>query len=240
MSDGLQIVYRQIEALTPYEKNSRTHSEEQVEQVARSISEFGFTNPILVDDAGLIIAGHGRLMAAIKLGLESVPTISLNHLSAEQRRAYVIADNKLAEQAGWDEDILAIEMAALQSIGFDLGVTGFNDKELADLLDTSDLPGLTGDDDVPEVVDSSTTRRLDIWKLGDHRLMCGDSTKLDQIRKLCDTDIDMVWTDPPYNVDYEGGNGQKIQNDNMSDSAFLLFLTDLFVAAEREAARAWP
>ena len=227
----LSIEYVDADSLVAYDRNSRTHSDQQVEQVARSIEKFGFTNPILIDDSGVIIAGHGRLMAAKNLGMDSVPTIKLSHLSDEERRAYVIADNKLAEQAGWDEDLLRLEMGELESAGFDMSLIGFDDKELASLLEAAPLPGLTGDDDVPEMAPIVTSKHGDIWLLGDHRVMCGDSTIIEHMRALCPSQVDMVWTDPPYNVAYESSDGKKIANDSMADDKFFDFLTGLFTSA---------
>lgn len=223
-----------IERLKPYERNARTHDAAQVSKIAASITEFGFTNPILVDSADGIIAGHGRLMAAKELGLTEVPVIVLDHLTDAQRRAYILADNRLALDAGWDESLLAEELAALQGEGFDLGLTGFNEDEISDLLD-----GAGGDDDeppgdeneVPEVPARPVSRRGDVWILGNHRLICGDSTNLTDIERLAAGDqIECLWTDPPYNVAYEGTAGS-IKNDDMEDGAFRQFLHDAFVCA---------
>jgi len=230
----LAIEYRAIQSLKEYSENSRTHSEEQVAQVAASIQEFGFTNPLLVDADGVLIAGHGRLMAARHLGMGSVPVIELGHLTEAQRRAYVIADNKLAENSGWDEDALAREIAALQDADYNLGVLGFDDKDLAAVLVDEVGTGLTDQDDVPTAPDeqSVVTRPGDLWVLGGHRLLCGDSTSADDVSAVLDGEqADLVWTDPPYNVDYKGGNGKTIKNDSMSDSAFYRFLLDAFTAA---------
>ncbi len=165
--------------LVPYDKNPRTHSTEQVNQIAASIAEFGFLNPILVDTAAGIIAGHGRLQAAKQLGLAQVPVVVLDHLTDAQKRAYVIADNKLALNAGWDEDLLRAEMAALAAEDFDLPVTGFSDEELAGLLaEPTVAEGKTDEDSVPEAPATPVSKPGDIWKLGHHRLLCGDSTVL--------------------------------------------------------------
>lgn len=227
MSD-LKIEYKNTDSLIPYVNNSRTHSDEQVTQVASSIKEFGFTNPLLIDEQGGIIAGHGRLMAANKLGLEQVPTITLVGLSEAQRKAYVIADNKLALNSGWDEELLSLEIEQLKELDFDIDLLGFDEDELADLLpEIEELPD--GDEDaVPELQDDPVSKLGDIWQLGSHRLMCGDSTSIDAVEKLMDGQkADMVFTDPPYNIDYMGvaGNHGKIKNDKMSDSDFVDFLT---------------
>lgn len=198
------------ERLQPYAKNARTHSDEQVDQIAASIREFGFTNPILVDSADGIIAGHGRLMAAKRLGLAKVPVIVLDHLTDAQRRAYILADNKLALNAGWDNNLLAQELEQLHAEGFDLDLTGFSDDELADLIADNDnieqVP--EGDEDAtPEVPAQPVAVLGDVWVLGKHRLMCGDSTMLDQVeRVMAGGKADMIFTDPPYGVDYEGIN----------------------------------
>ena len=185
------IVQSQIEMLptaqlAPYARNSRTHSDEQVAQIAASMREFGFTNPVLVDEAGGIIAGHGRVMAAKSLGLPAVPCIRLAHLSEAQKRAYVIADNKLALNAGWDEDMLRLELADLKAADFDLGLLGFNADELVDLLadDEDDQGGLTDPDDAPEAQAQATSQPGDIWLCGRHRVMCGDSTDIESLQAL--------------------------------------------------------
>src|SRR4051794_39491107 len=164
-----------VTELVPYARNARTHSDAQVAQIAASISEFGFTNPVLVDGDRGVIAGHGRLLAARKLGMTEVPTIELAHLSPAQKRAYVLADNKLALNAGWDPDMLRIELGDLQIEGFDLGLTGFNADEIASFL-IEHTGGLTDPDAVPDVPEQPVTRPGDVWHLGRHRLVCGDST----------------------------------------------------------------
>jgi DNA modification methylase len=207
----VKIEQRKIEALIPYVNNSRTHSDEQVAQIAASVREFGWTNPILVDGHNGIIAGHGRLAAARKLGLAEVPVIVLDHLSDAQKKALVIADNKLASNAGWDDEMLRLELGDLQEMGFDATLTGFSTDELDALLNVIEgTDGLTDEDDVPEAPEEPTTRLGDVWILGKHRLMCGDSTSIDAVEKLMDGQkADMVFTDPPYGVDYKG-----INNDN--------------------------
>lgn len=187
--------------LIPYAGNTRAHSENQVAQVAASIKEFGFTNPILVDAANGIIAGHGRLMAAQKLGMDVVPCLRLDHLTDAQRRAYVIADNKLALNATWDEAALAGEIERLLEDGFDLDLTGFGEDEIADFLQDTETEGLTDKDEVPDVADQVVSVQGDVWLLGNHRLMCGDSTSIDAVEKLMGGNkADMVYTDPPYGI----------------------------------------
>ena len=198
---------RKISSIVPYARNSRTHSDEQVAQIASSIKEWGFTNPILVDIDGEIIAGHGRLLAAQKLGLDEVPCITAVGWSEAQKKAYVIADNKLALNAGWDNDMLAVEFGELKDLDFDLELTGFNLDELADLLKEPEKEGLTDEDEVPEAPEVPVTVEGDVWLLGRHRLMCGDSTSIDAVERLMDgRKADMVFTDPPYGVDYKGIN----------------------------------
>jgi len=230
----LSIVYKPICDLIPYANNSRTHSAAQVAQVAASINEFGFTNPVLIDDAGSIIAGHGRVQAAKKLAMDEIPTITLSGLSDEQKRAYVIADNQLALNAGWDLDLLKIEINNLADADFDLDLLGFDEEFLAGLTDEEQTEGLTDEDEIPEIPDAPATVLGDVWVLGNHRLMCGDSTSIDEVDTLMDGGIaDMVWTDPPYNVAYQGGTADKltIKNDDMGDSEFREFLRDAFSAA---------
>jgi DNA modification methylase len=227
----MQIKEVAVDKLIPYAKNSRTHSPEQVGQIAASIKEFGFRNPILVDGVG-IIAGHGRLMAAQKLGLDKVPTIDCSDMTESQKKAYIIADNKLALNAGWDTAMLSIEMKDLEDEGFDLALLGFDDKELNALLEPEVTEGLTDEDAVPELPEEPKTKLGDIYILGNHRLMCGDSTSIDDAEKLMDGLLaDLVFTDPPYNVDYSGrgaNNLGTIKNDNMSDNDFEQFCRDIF------------
>lgn len=201
----IKIVTRKTAELTPYARNSRTHSSEQVAQIAASIEEFGFANPILTDDDGGVIAGHGRLKAAIQLGLDSVPTIPLIGLTDAQKRAYVIADNQLALNAGWDEDLLRAELAELVCGEFDLSLLGFADTELADFL-TEKTQGQTDPDDIPEVPDTPVSKLGDVWALGKHRLVCGDCTDADAVAKcLNGVEPHLMVTDPPYGVKYSAG-----------------------------------
>lgn len=202
----MKIVQKKVDSLIPYIKNSRTHSAEQVAQIAASIKEFGWTNPILVDGTNGIIAGHGRLLAARKLGYKDVPTIELSELTETQKKAYIIADNRLALNAGWDNEMLTIELNDLMADGFALEILGFDPKELNALLEPEVVEGLTDEDAVPDVPDEPKTKLGDIYQLGNHRLMCGDSTSIDAVDKLMDGQkADMVFTDPPYGVSYTGG-----------------------------------
>lgn len=226
--------YVPVDGLIPYARNSRTHSETQVLQIAASIREFGFTNPVLIDGEGGIIAGHGRVMAARKLGLETVPALRIEYMTEAQKRAYVIADNKLALNAGWDEEMLALELGELMEGGYDVSLTGFEKDEIDALMlgdDEVDEEGLTDDDEVPEASDQFVSKQGDVWILGGHRLMCGDSTKITDVETLIAGELcDACWTDPPYNVAYEGSTGLTIQNDSMSDDAFAAFLYDAYVS----------
>jgi DNA modification methylase len=212
----MQIKEVAVDKLIPYAKNSRTHSPEQVAQIAASIKEFGFRNPILVDGVG-IIAGHGRLMAAQKLNLDKVPTIDCSDMTESQKKAYIIADNKLAMNAGWDMDFLKLELQDLEDANFDLSLTGFDDKELDQLLAPEIEEGLTDEDAVPEAPEEPKTKLGDIYILGNHRLMCGDSTSIDAIDKLMDGNkANMVFTDPPYGIGYEYDEHQ--DNDNEANA----------------------
>lgn len=226
----MQIEQLSVKKLLPYARNSRTHSDEQVGQIASSIKEFGFTNPILIDKDNQIIAGHGRLMGANRLQMKEVPCIRLSHLNESQKRAYVIADNKLALNAGWDEELLALEIKDLQELDFDVSLLGFSDDELNGILDklVEEVAGLTDDDDVPETPEEPKTKLGDIYRLGNHRLMCGDSTSIDAVERLMPEKANMLFTDPPYLMNFTGGihgDGTKsfnakhgvIKNDKMNE-----------------------
>ena len=202
----MQIETLAIDRLIPYARNSRTHSDEQVAQVAASIREFGFTNPVLVDAEGGIIAGHGRVMAARKLGMDKVPCIRLAHLTEAQRRAYVIADNKLALNAGWDEKMLALEFKDLQAMDFDIELTGFGLGDIDELLAELDATpeGATDADETPAVQADAVSQPGDVWLLGKHRIMCGDSTSADHVKTLLGGGMPhLMVTDPPYGVEYD-------------------------------------
>ena len=221
-----------LNRLLPFGNNARTHSDAQIAQIAASIAEFGFVNPILVGSDGLIIAGHARALAARQLGLTVVPVIVLDHLTATQRRALVIADNQLALGAGWDETLLHLELAALQEEDFDLGLLGFNDDELVGLLaGENTAQGLTDEDAVPDTPQTPVSISRDLWILGNHQLLCGDATASADVARILSADTaDLVFTDPPYNVDYQGYTEDrlKIQGDKMSDSEFRQFLDATF------------
>lgn len=245
---ALKVEYLPLDALAPYAKNARTHTDAQVAQIAASISEFSFTNPILIDRDGGIIAGHGRVLAARKLGMDAVPCIRLGHLSPTQRKALIIADNKLALNAGWSEDLLRLELADLQTDGFDLDLIGFSGDELADLL-ADRTEGLTDPDDAPEPPVNPVTVPGDVWIMGRHRIVCGDSADADTVaRALNGVAPHLMVTDPPYGVEYDAswrndqvqaGNGKrgapggravgKVENDNRADwrEAWTLFPGDV-------------
>ena len=225
--NNLNIEYQNISKLTPYARNSRTHSDEQVSQIAASIKEFGWTNPILIDEQDGIIAGHGRLMAAQRLNESNVPTIRLVGLTEAQKKAYVIADNKLALNAGWDEEMLAIELEDLIGENYNTDLLGFSDKEINNILSTSgtDYEGLTDEDEIPDV-DKTDIKEGDMFALGQHRIICGDSTDKDVLNKLLGKEtIDLLLTDPPYGVNYSQKNeflnkwdeGNRVQRDIVND-----------------------
>lgn len=234
-----------ITALRPYAGNARTHSKRQIRQIADSIGRFGFTNPVLVADDNTILAGHGRVAAARLLGMSHVPTVCLSHLSAAERRAYVLADNKLAANAGWDQDLLAIELQALVDLEFDVELTGFSLAEVDLVLDGAqerDIPGPASPADIiPALPGVAISRRGDLWQCGAHRLLCGDARKpSDYAALLGDEIVDLIFTDPPYNVPIDGhvsGLGRvhhrtfAMGAGEMSESAFIAFLTETLGAA---------
>lgn len=233
MGKEMQYYLADINDLIPYIRNARTHSESQIAQIAASIKEFGFLSPILIAEDNTILAGHGRLAAARKLGLKQVPCVKESHLTETQRRAYIIADNKLSLNAGWDEDILAIELSELQGADFDLDLLGFDESELASIFE-DDKEVEDDDFDVEEELNKPCfSKSGDIWTLGRHRLICGDSTKEETYKSLMeDKKANLVVTDPPYNVNYEGSAG-KIKNDNMNTDKFYNFLLDAFSNMEK-------
>ena len=233
-------MYQATSALKPAAHNPRTHSQQQIQQIAESICAFGFTNPILVDEQGEVMAGHGRLEAAKLLGLRQVPTICMGDLSAAQKRAYVIADNRLAELAGWDEELLAIELQSLTTIDldFDIEIVGFQTAEIDTLIAGLNDAGSNDEADRLPEIDEATppiTRPGDLWLLGRHRLLCADATQTDSYRRLMDGETaQMVFTDPPYNVPIDGhacGLGAvkhaefAMAAGEMSEAEFTTFLT---------------
>src|SRR2546423_1911300 len=235
----LSIIYRKISELKPYPRNARTHSRKQVKQIAGAIREFGFTNPVLIDQDDQIIAGHGRVQAAKLLGLAEVPTVQIAHLNATQKRAYILADNRLAEKAGWDQEILAGELQRLQADGFDGVLTGFEVPEIAAILEAAadTKSDRHGDDNIP-AAGPAVTQPGDLWLLGGHRILCGNALEGVSYDNLLDGGkASLIFTDPPYNVAIDGnvgGNGQihhrafAMGCGEMTTSGFTSFLTQTF------------
>ncbi len=222
-----------IEKLVPYVNNARTHSPEQINKLRSSLREFGFINPVIIDRDYGVIAGHGRILAAKEEGIKEIPCVFADHLTEAQKKAYIIADNRMAMDAGWDEELLRVEIEALQAEAFDLSLTGFDEKELADLFQ-EDSEVEDDDFDVDgELKEPAVTQMGDVWTLGRHRLICGDSTKEETYEVLMQGQkANLVLTDPPYNVNYEGAAG-KIKNDNMAGDKFYQFLLDAFINMEK-------
>lgn len=240
--NNLIIEQLDVNSIFPYDRNSRTHSDQQIKQIEASITEFGFTNPILIDADGVIIAGHGRLVAAKNLGIRMAPCIRLGYLTEEQKRAYVIADNKLAENAGWNIDLLRLEVADLSAAGYSLDLLGFDSKDIDQMLKHVDgTVGLTDEDDVPEIEDEIISKTGDIWHIGRHKIICGSSTNpLDVSKLLGDVKPNLMVTDPPYGVEYDASWREKhlnnknvakgnVLNDHIADwsDAYRLFPGDV-------------
>ncbi len=219
-----------IDTLIPYARNARTHSDAQIAQIAASIKEFGFLSPIIIAEDNTILCGHGRFYGAKKLGLQKVPCVMESHLTETQRRAYIISDNKLSLNAGWDDEMLAVELSELQNDDFDLSLTGFDEKELADLFAGDEEAEDDGFDVDKALEKEAFVQTGDLWLLGRHRLLCGDATKPEDVRTVLDgKKANICITDPPYNCAYKGGTGMTIQNDRWSDSEkFYQFLLDAF------------
>ena len=220
-----------LSKLVPYINNARTHSPEQVTKLRSSLREFGFVNPVIIDRDYGIIAGHGRVMAAKEEGIEEVPCVFVDYLTEAQKKAYIIADNRFAQDAGWDEELLRIEIEALQGMDFDVGLTGFNDDEIADLFDANGKSEAEDDDfDLSAALEkASFVQRGDIWTVGRHRLMCGDATSTEDVAALMDgKKANLIVTDPPYNVDFKSSNGLSIKNDKLENDKFYKFLLAAF------------
>ena len=220
-----------LSKLVHYINNARTHSPEQVTKLRSSLREFGFVNPVIIDRDYGIIAGHGRVMAAKEEGIEEVPCVFVDYLTEAQKKAYIIADNRFAQDAGWDEELLRIEIEALQGMDFDVGLTGFNDDEIADLFDANGKSEAEDDDfDLSAALEkASFVQRGDIWTVGRHRLMCGDATSTEDVAALMDgKKANLIVTDPPYNVDFKSSNGLSIKNDKLENDKFYKFLLAAF------------
>ena len=219
-----------VSDLIPYINNAKIHTEDQITRIASSIREFGFLNPVLIDAQKNVIAGHGRIMAAKKLGMTEVPCVYVEGLTDAQRKAYILADNRLAEMADWDMDLVRGELEELQDLGFDIELTGFE-------LELEEDPEVV-EDEIPEEVESRA-KEGDVWELGEHRVICGDSTDPEVIDKLMGgAEADLLLTDPPYNVNYSNKAG-KIANDNLEDSAFRSFLKEAFSVAASKIRGGW-
>lgn len=220
-----------LSKLVPYINNARTHSPEQITKLRSSLREFGFVNPVIIDRDYGIIAGHGRVMAAKEEGIEEVPCVFVDYLTEAQKKAYIIADNRFAQDAGWDEELLRIEIEALQGMDFDVGLTGFNDDEIADLFAGDDKSEAEDDDfDLSAALEkASFVQRGEIWTVGRHRLMCGDATSAEDVAALMDgKKANLIVTDPPYNVAFESSDGLSIKNDKMANDKFYEFLLSAF------------
>lgn len=234
MSNELNYYLADVEELIPYARNARTHSSAQITQIAASIKEFGFLAPIVIAEDNTILCGHGRFYAAQKLGLKKIPCVKESHLTEAQKRAYIIADNKLSINAGWDDELLAVELSDLQGEGIDLSITGFDEKELADLFDDKSKSDVEDDGyDLSAALEKAAfVQRGDIWTVGRHRLMCGDATSADDVAALMGGKrANLLLTDPPYGVSFKSSSGLTIQNDSIKDEDFYSFLKSAFSAA---------
>lgn len=234
MNNELNYYLADVEGLIPYARNARTHSSAQISQIAASIKEFGFLAPIVIAEDNTILCGHGRFYAAQKLGLKKIPCVKESHLTEAQKRAYIIADNKLSINAGWDDELLAVELSDLQGEGVDLSITGFDEKELADLFDDKSKSDVEDDGyDLSAALEKAAfVQRGDIWTVGRHRLMCGDATSADDVAALMGGKCaNLLLTDPPYGVSFKSSSGLTIQNDSIKDEDFYSFLKSAFSAA---------
>lgn len=234
MNNELNYYLADVEELIPYTRNARTHSSAQISQIAASIKEFGFLAPIVIAEDNTILCGHGRFYAAQKLGLKKIPCVKESHLTEAQKRAYIIADNKLSINAGWDDELLAVELSDLQGEGVDLSITGFDEKELADLFDDKSKSDVEDDGyDLSAALEKAAfVQRGDIWTVGRHRLMCGDATSADDVAALMGGKrANLLLTDPPYGVSFKSSSGLTIQNDSIKDEDFYSFLKSAFSAA---------
>ena len=228
MTSEMQLV--PIGKLIPYVNNARTHSKEQITKLRSSLREFGFVNPVIIDREFNVIAGHGRILAAKEENIEQVPCVFVDHLTEAQKKAYILADNRFALDAGWDEDMLRVEMEALQGMDFDISLTGFDEAEIADLLSLDDGETQEDDFDVDAALQAEPfVKNGDLWLLGRHRLLCADSTNTEDVKLLMDgKKANVCITDPPYACNYTGGTGMKIMNDNLKGEEFYQFLLSAF------------
>lgn len=220
-----------ISKLIPYVNNARTHSQEQVNKLRGSLREFGFINPVIIDSDFNVIAGHGRLMAAKEEGIEEVPCVLVDYLTEAQKKAYILADNRYAQDAGWDEELLRLEIESLEEMDFDVSLTGFDDQEIADLFADGESTGAEDDDfDLSDALEKAAfVERGDVWQVGRHRLMCGDATSPEDVATLMDgKKANLIITDPPYNVAFESSDGLSIKNDKMENDKFYEFLLAAF------------
>ena len=220
-----------INRLIPYVNNARTHSPEQITKLRSSLREFGFINPVLIDREYNVLAGHGRIAAAKEEGIAEVPCVFVEHLSEAQKKAYILADNRMSLDAGWDDELLKVEMASLQEMGFDVGMTGFDESELADLFGEDKEKSAKDDDfDLTAALEKAAfVQRGDIWTVGRHRLMCGDATSAEDVAALMDgKKANLILTDPPYGVSFKSSSGLTIQNDSMKNEEFYSFLLSAF------------
>ena len=220
-----------INKLIPYVNNARTHSPEQITKLRSSLREFGFINPVLIDREFNVLAGHGRIAAAKEEGINEVPCVFVEHLSEAQKKAYILADNRMSLDAGWDDELLKVEMASLQEMGFDVGMTGFDESELADLFaDDNNTSAKDDDFDLTAALEKAAfVQRGDIWTVGRHRLMCGDATSAEDVAALMSgTKANLILTDPPYGVSFRSSSGLTIQNDSMKNEEFYNFLLSAF------------
>ena len=234
MNNELNYYLADVEDLIPYARNARTHSSAQITQIAASIKEFGFLAPIVIAEDNTILCGHGRFYAAQKLGLKKIPCVKESHLTEAQKRAYIIADNKLSINAGWDDELLAVELSDLQGEGVDLSITGFDEKELADLFDDKSKSDVEDDGyDLSAALEKAAfVQRGDIWTVGRHHLMCGDATSADDVAALMGGKrANLLLTDPPYGVSFKSSSGLTIQNDSIKNEDFYNFLKSAFSAA---------
>lgn len=219
-----------LDKLVPYANNARTHSPEQINKLRSSLREFGFINPVIIDKDYGIIAGHGRVLAAREEGIKEVPCVFVDYLTEAQKKAYILADNRMALDAGWDEELLRVEIEALQGAAFDVGLTGFDEKELSDLFKGADTEVKDDDYDLTAALEKAAfVKRGDMWAVGKHRLLCGDATSAEDVGKLCgENRVNLILTDPPYGVSFKSSSGLTIQNDSMKDEEFYGFLLSAF------------